>query len=245
MLFQLSYAISCFLAVTRFPDEIGHMLCELYYENLLDFVMSFHAFWPTTRFFAVCCIICDGICREGATVAVCERSLPSLLAFWDLLVRFCAFCFFIFVSDFLMRLYAFCCIIFLRDLLKRIHAFLALRDVLMQFVAFLLHTFLMIFPDDISCLLAVMRCPYVFCRTIFVRDVVMRFHAFGGRFELCAWEFMLFWPLWEMPWWDVVLFGCRLFFLMVWCKDGGEVKEAGDWVYAMAYWTLRSFACTN
>ncbi len=73
----------------------------------------------------------------------------------------------------------------------------------------------------------------------------MRFHAFGGRFELCAWEFMLFWPLWEMPWWDVMLFGCRLFFLMVWCKDGGEGKEAGDWVYAMAYWTLRSFACTS
>ncbi len=26
-----------------------------------------------------------------------------------------------------------------------------------------------------------------------------------------------------------MLFGCRIFFLMVWCKDGGEVEVKGCW----------------
>jgi hypothetical protein len=44
-----------------------------------------------------------------------------------------------------------------------------------------------------------------------------------------------------------MLLGCRIFFLMVCCKDGGEVymlKDAGDRVYTMACWTLRGFVYT-
>ncbi len=42
-----------------------------------------------------------------------------------------------------------------------------------------------------------------------------------------------------------MLFGCRLFVLMVECKEVGEVKDTGDLGYTMVYWTLRGFVCTN
>ncbi len=56
-------------------------------------------------------------------------------------------------------------------------------------------TFLMRYPYEISCFLAVMRrlCEIsCFCCTIFARGILMRLHAFLGRHELCVSDFMLF-----------------------------------------------------
>ncbi len=168
------------------------------------------------RLFDVCCIICDGICREGVIVFGCEWGLPSFLA----IMRF----HYAILCDFLVRLRAFCCIIFLRDFLKRFHAFLPLWDVLMKFVAFCCILSGEIFLWDFMFLgryvWDVLVRFYAFWRTIFVRDILMRVHAYLGRYELYVWDFMLVWPYF-------MFFGCRSFFLMVWCQDGGEVDVEG------------------
>ena len=83
-------------------------------------------------------------------------------------------------------------------------------------------------PCEISCFFAVIFLVrlYAFWWTIFVRDIVMRFHAFLHRYELCVWDIICFFGRYAMPWWDFMLCGCRILFLMVWCKDSAE-----EWVY--------------
>jgi hypothetical protein len=95
----------------------------------------------------------------------------------------------------------------------------------------LLHTFLMRYLDEMSCFLAVMRCP---CEILCV--VCAQFSC-----EISWWDVMLFWVVtsfayeisclfgrYAMSWWDSMLCGgCRIFFLMVWCKGGGEVYVEG------------------
>jgi hypothetical protein len=130
-------------------------------------------FWDVfVRCLAVCCIMCDGICGEGAIVVGREISLSSFLAIlW-------------FSYEII------CCIIFLRDFLKRCHAFLLLWDFLYDICRVLLHTLLM----RCHALFALMRCPYeILCfsvntfRTRYtdeisclfgpLRALRMRFHA--------------------------------------------------------------------
>ncbi len=85
---------------------------------------------------------------------------------------------------------------------------------------------------------------FAFCCPIFV--LFLAFTSF-------AWEiscfFHAFVAVYEMSWWDVMLFGCRMFFFSfwwVWCdvRTGGErwmLKDAGDWVYPIwfdRFWVL-------
>ncbi len=86
--------------------------------------------------------------------------MPYFLAIMRFPYAIFAYYFIIFISDFLIRLYAFYSIIVSRDLLKRFHAFLSLLDVLMKFVAFLLHTFLLKFSYGLSCFSVVMSFAY-------------------------------------------------------------------------------------
>jgi hypothetical protein len=88
-------------------------------------------------------------------------------------MRFCAFCFLIFVSDFLMRLYAFCCVIFLRDLLKRENScFFGVTRCHYEICRVFAAYFLMRFRNEITCLLVVMRCP---CERFLLMLVAVQF----------------------------------------------------------------------
>ncbi len=90
-----------------------------------------------------------------------------------------------------------------------------------------------------------MRSHAFYCR-IFLRDLLKRLLAllplWDARemlFALCeislwdcavtsfAYENACLLGRHAMSWWDYMLFGCRIFFLMVWCKDGGEVDVKG------------------
>ncbi len=121
-----------------------------------------------------------------------------------------------------------------------------------EFVCVLLHAFPMRFPHEISCffepLWDVLVRLYAFCCTIFVRDILMRVHAFLGRYELCVWDFVLFClavvrRLDEMSWFSAAEFSCW------WCDvrtvESWMLKDAEDWVYTMVYWTLRGFVCAS
>ncbi len=72
----------------------------------------------------------------------------------------------------------------------------------------------------------------LFCCTIFVRDVSgwdVMFFGVGGVTTSFACESWCLFGRCSMSWWNDTLFGCRMFLLMVWCKDGGEVCAEGGW----------------
>ncbi len=94
-------------------------------------------------------------------------------------------------------------------------------------------------------------CRYVwalmlFCFTIFVRDIsgwdVMFFFGGGGVTTSFACESWCLFGRCSMSWWNDTLFGCRVFLLMV---ERYVLKEAGDWVYTMVYWTLCGVLCVQ
>ncbi len=62
--------------------------------------------------------------------------------------------------------------------------------------------------------ICLMRFHAFWCTTS-VRDILLRCHAFWGRYELCVSDFMLF-GCYEMSWWDFMLFGRRFCF---WCRE--------------------------
>ena len=126
-----------------------------------------------------------------------------------------------------MRSHAFCCRIALRDLPKRFLAFLSLRDVLMKFVMFCYIIFgwdILMRRNSFWPLWDVLVRLYSFCCTLSVRDIswrdVMIFWAVASfAYEISQCLFVCY----AISWWDCMLFGCRIFFLMVLCKDGGEM----------------------
>ncbi len=124
-----------------------------------------------------------------------------------------------------------------------------------EVVGFMLHNFLTRFPDEMSCLIAVTRCPHETCRVLLDTflmsfrafwpywDVVLvRFYAFCSAIfvQISWWDIMLYWVVtsfvygmicwfgrYEMSWWDFTLFGCLLFRLMLGCEEIGEIDVTG------------------
>ena len=82
-----------------------------------------------------------------------------------------------------------------------------MRDVLVSVDAFSLHNFRArnIYPDEVSCFFGGW--------------------SGGGVTTSFACESWCLFGRCSMSWWDDTLFGCRMFLLMVWCKDGGEVRD--------------------
>jgi hypothetical protein len=143
----------------------------MFFDPLRDFLV---------RFLAVCCIICDGRCREGVIVVGCDWILPSFRA----IMRFLHEIFCVLLLHF--RLIFPCEIVrFLLhyEICWRDSCFLAVMRCPYEICRVLLHTFLMRFPCEISC--------------------------FFGRYEMSLWDFMLFCSQfsYEISWWDFVLFG--------------------------------------
>lgn len=124
--------------------------------------------------------------------------------------------------DFLMKVVAFCCILFWWDILMRCHAFWPLWDVLVRFYALFVHNFRARYPDEMSCFFGSLRA------------LRMRFHACWAVM-LCLDEIPCFVVAAEYSFW--------------WCDvravERYMLKDAGDWVYTMFYWTLRGFVCAS
>ncbi len=60
-----------------------------------------------------------------------------------------------------------------------------------------------------------------------------------GAVTRFAYETSSFFGRYEIPWWDFMLFcWCDIRTIKRWM-----LKDAGEWVYTMAYWTLRGFVC--
>jgi hypothetical protein len=152
--------ILCLLVVTRFP------YWNSCFMRALRDPMRFSKRDFLVRFSAVCCIICDGIYREGAIVVGCERIWLLVLPLWDFLMGFLRFvCWFssqISLWDSMLFAAYFSDEISLCDfvLLARYEMFLC----------------------ELLC----------FCCTIFEWDILRRAHASLNRYELCVWDFYAF-----------------------------------------------------
>jgi hypothetical protein len=213
-----------FFAVMRFSDKISCFLLHIYHHKML---VSRYVCLRTT-----CSTWRDvNSCSSGSR----DRSGFRLVArkgckggWWDMLrrgvVRFGRKRFPDEMSCFL-ALYeisswdrmVFCCRVFLRDLLKRFLAFLPLRDVLLKFVAFCCILHLMRYSDELFWAITnfLYEISFLFCRRFI--DGITCFLAAEFSFWWCAVRTVERWML----------------------------KDAGERVYTMIYWTWRGFVCLS